>query len=126
MDCVALGDSIAVGISQSSSCRRMAVVGYPSQKILVMSRNVNADTVIISAGSNDPTNPSLRNNLYNIRKNVKAKKVVWVAPYDQTASSVVREVANYFNDRVVYLTEYKTNDKVHPRNYSLLAKDALR
>lgn len=126
MDCVALGDSIAVGISQHSQCRKAAIVGVPSAKILTMAKNVSADTVVISAGSNDPNNPSLRGNLYNIRKSVKAKRVIWIAPYNQNAAAVVREVASYFNDGVIHLTNYASGDRVHPKNYRLLAKDALK
>lgn len=126
MDCVALGDSIAVGISQHSRCRKAAIVGVPSAKILTMAKNVSADTVVISAGSNDPHNPKLKSNLIGIRQSINTKRVIWIAPYNDRAARIVREVAAIYGDGYISLTNYTSNDRVHPRNYRLLAKDALK
>jgi hypothetical protein len=126
MECVALGDSIAVGISQFSNCKKVAVVGYSSKKILVLSKNINSEIVVISVGSNDPHNPKLRSNLIAIRNNVTAKKVIWIVPYDIMAGKVVREVAIMHGDKIVSLTNYKTNDNLHPRNYSELTKGIFK
>jgi len=125
MDCVALGDSIAVGISQVSSCRKNAIVGVSSGKIATMSHNVSSDIVVISAGSNDPMNASLRDNLLKIRNNVKAKKIVWIAPYNARASSVVRDIARLYGDGIVQLSSFSTKDGLHPSNYRDLAREVL-
>lgn len=126
MDCVALGDSIAVGISQVSSCRKNAIIGVSSAKIASMVHNVTSDVVVISAGSNDPLNLELRSNLIKIRSRITAKRVVWIVPYNQRASSIVREVASMYGDATVSLTSFSTRDRVHPSNYRNVANEALR
>lgn len=126
MYCIALGDSIAVGISQHSHCRKAAIVGVPSSKIISMAKNVSADVVVISAGSNDPNNPKLKTNLIDVRRNIKSNKIIWIVPYNERAARIVREVATIYGDGYISLTNHASSDRIHPKNYRLLSKDVLK
>ena len=70
--CLIAGDSIAVGVAPYlPRCAVNAKVGITSTAII---RRVGAaNLLIISAGSNDPRNPRLINNLKSIRAKATAK-----------------------------------------------------
>jgi hypothetical protein len=118
IDCIAVGDSIAVGTGQAMHCTVRAHVGWSSSKIVTLSNGVKAELCIISAGSNDPKNPKLIVNLKKIRNNLDCNKVVWIKPINPTAANAVL-AAKKGNDSVVSFTPSK--DKVHPKSYSTLA-----
>ena len=118
IDCIAVGDSIAVGTGQAMHCTVRAHVGWSSSKIVTLSNGVKAELCIISAGSNDPKNPKLIVNLKKIRNNLDCNKVVWIKPINSTAANAV-SAAKKGNDSVVSFTPSK--DKVHPKSYSTLA-----
>lgn len=115
MDCVAIGDSIAVGVSRPLGCETRAYVGWPSNKIINLASGRYHATCIISAGSNDPNNPHLRINLKKIRDRAKCSSYVWIQP--------TMSVAKEYGDVVISFTPSK--DRVHPRSYSELAKKVL-
>ena len=118
MSCFTLGDSIALGLALISPCEHSAKVGISSAA--VARYNVpQRDVTVISAGSNDPANPKLRNNLIAIRK--KAHNiVVWIVPQNGRAAYVVRSVAGSYGDRTA--TFKPSRDGVHPRSYRELKK----
>ena len=118
IDCVAVGDSIAVGTGQAMHCVVRAHVGWSSNKIITLSNGVKAELCIISAGSNDPKNPKLIVNLKRIRNNVDCDKVVWIKPVNSTAAKAVFTAKNP-SDSVISFTPSK--DNVHPKNYRTLA-----
>lgn len=118
IDCVAIGDSIAVGAGQAMHCTVKAHVGWTSTKIVTLSNGVKAQLCIISAGSNDPKNPKLIVNLKKIRNNLNCNKIVWVKPINSTAANAVY-AAKKANDSVVSFTPSK--DNVHPKSYKTLA-----
>lgn len=117
IDCIAVGDSIAVGTGQAMHCTVRAHVGWPSGKIITLSNGVKAELCIISAGSNDPKNPKLVVNLKKIRNNVNCKKVVWIKPVNSTAANAVYSAKNA-TDSIVSFTPSK--DNVHPKSYKAL------
>jgi len=120
-DCVAIGDSIAVGVGKNLGCEMRAFVGYPSTKIIKLADGKYHRICIISAGSNDPDNPKLIDNLKKIRLAVKCTAVVWIAPINKTANKAVKYVA--MKDNVV---EIKLSvDNVHPKSYNTLARDIV-
>jgi hypothetical protein len=121
IDCIAIGDSIAVGTGKALSCEVRAHVGWPSSKIINLANGAKAELCIISAGSNDPNNPKLLLNLKTIRGKIDCVKVVWILPVNPKASSTVRKAAA--GDKVVSFTPGK--DNVHPKNYNVLAKKCL-
>lgn len=122
IDCVAVGDSIAVGTGQALGCEIRAHVGWPSSKIVNLANGVKSELCVISAGSNDPKNPKLLINLKTIRGKLDCVKVVWIQPVNKTASSAVRNAARA-GDKIVSFTPSK--DNVHPKNYNTLAKKCL-
>lgn len=126
MDCVAIGDSIAVGIAAVSQCEDRARVGRSSAQVLATIERTKAGTVIISVGSNDPTNPELLRNLRRIRDKVKGSElVVWISPYNQYAASAVKQIAMMYGDGLIDLRDHRTKDGVHPSNYVKVASEAL-
>lgn len=104
----------------------MAQVGRSSSQVLATIERTKAGTVIISVGSNDPTNPELMRNLRRIRDKVTGSgMVVWIAPYNQYASGAVKQIAAIYHDGVIELKHHRTRDGVHPSNYPKLAEEAL-
>lgn len=120
MTCLIVGDSLATpaGLGgQFPQCEVRAHVGLPSRSIIGLSGGVFS-WAVISAGSNDPSNPALRSNLEAIRARISAR-VVWVAPANARAAWTVRAVASAHGDGVA--TFAPGGDHVHPKSYSALA-----
>lgn len=122
IDCVAIGDSIAVGVGQAMHCTVRAHVGWSSSKIINLTNGVKSELCVISAGSNDPNNPKLLLNLKTIRGKIDCVKVIWIQPINKKAASAVRN-AKRGGDSVVTFSPSK--DNVHPKSYSALAKKCL-
>lgn len=119
MDCALIGDDIAVGLAtQRFNCTIDAKVGISSAAIV--GRAYDSDIMIVSAGSNDPLNKHLIDNLRAIRSKTKGQ-VIWIIPIHPKAAASVRFIANEFGDSVVTFTPGM--DHVHPRSYSTLAAD---
>lgn len=122
MDCVAVGDSIAVGIGQAAQCSIYAKVGASSSYIAKHTSPTGATVAVISAGSNDPHNPTLKKNLLDIRAKISADTVVWILPYDRKAAVVVKSVSRAYSDAYIDLGTFKTRDGVHPSSYNAVAE----
>lgn len=122
MDCIAVGDSIAVGIGQAAHCTVNAKVGASSSYIAGLDIATGKDITVISAGSNDPTNPKLRSNLDKIRSKITSKRVIWILPYNRKAAAVVKAVAVQHGDGYIDLSAFKTRDGVHPSSYGSVAR----
>lgn len=122
IDCIAIGDSIAVGIGQAAHCSINAKVGASSSYVADHVVSSSRDVAVISAGSNDPSNPKLRTNLDRIRSKIVAKRVVWILPYDRKAAAVVKAVAVQHGDGYIDLSGFKTRDGVHPSSYQSVAR----
>ena len=117
-ECLAIGDSIAVGVGEATGCTIAAQVGRTTAQQAALIRPLNAEWVVISLGSNDPRSPNLMQNLLFVRANIIAKKVVWLLPYDIGAADVVRKVAAQHRDGfLALLNNFSTKDGVHPANY---------
>ena len=119
IDCLAIGDSIAVGVGQAMHCTVRAHVGWPSSKIVTLSNGVRAELCIISAGSNDPKIPKLIVNLKKIRNNLNCNRVVWIKPVNRTASAAVSAAMRGTDSSVSFVPG---KDNVHPKSYNSLAK----
>lgn len=126
MVCLILGDSIAVGTHQALAaqhlvCERRARVGASSNEIDHYPV-INADTVVISAGSND--NP--RNNnvptYERLRAKYTGKKVVWILPRHRTLASQVLKVVRKYNDGFVDGYGFESVDNLHPKSYNSVAR----
>lgn len=105
-NCVAIGDSIAVGLSWITHCTQLAQVGRTTAKQAAIVTKLETGTAIISLGSNDPMNPNLLRDLRTVRAAVQASFVVWVVPYHRDAATAVRAVARAYGDGMIELRNY--------------------
>jgi len=124
-DCVAIGDSIALGVGTTPplTCEIRAAVGLTSSKIVNLANGKFHVYCVISAGSNDPTSSKLTSNLTMIRNQSVCKFYVWVLPVNASASKTVSNIANQFHDKTV--TFVPGPDNIHPANYTTLAGSIL-
>jgi pyruvate/2-oxoacid:ferredoxin oxidoreductase alpha subunit len=101
IDCLILGDSIAVGThSAKPECEVHAQVGINSRNFNKKYKNdFAAKIVAISLGSNDGKNIKTINELIELRNRVHADKVYWILPAnDSRIQEVVENVATMFED----------------------------
>ena len=134
LECLILGDSIAVGIStQRPECATIAKGGINSWSWVNknITKNLYAKTVIISLGSNDHKYVKTKRELETIRENVKADRVFWILPQGNLKASevpieriqeYVNTVAKHYGDTVLPI-QHVSSDNIHPtsRGYKTLA-----
>ena len=129
LDCLILGDSIAVGTATyRPECVAYAKGGINSQQwrkqYLESDQGAlpTAKTVIISLGSNDHTGVRTILELQQIRKAVKADRVFWILPHGNNKSnsldidwiqSFVKVVAGENGDVVLPINRVQ-KDNIHP------------
>jgi len=129
IDCLILGDSIAVGTHMfKQECVAYATGGLNSKQWV--DRNVGkspyiAKTVIISLGSNDHKYVKTLTELRTIRELTKADRVYWILPVVKAdIQEVVRKVAAEWGDTVLPITRLQP-DGIHPSwaGYKQIAKE---
>ena len=123
LECLILGDSIAVGVTAARpECVHMATVGINSRDWWHSNGHrplidmMEYHTVVISLGTNDGQTPTLTY-LELIRGKVKADRVLWIVPQAQFAEarSAVLAVADQFRDSIIEIpTKDLARDKIHP------------
>jgi hypothetical protein len=121
IECLVMGDSIAVGIGQySPQCKTIAKVGITSKKWYLNYKEFitseNYKKVVISLGSNDSWHITSES-LYNIRKQLKADKVIWIltsSVLKPTQRIIIKEIANEFKDITIDISEHISKDGIHP------------
>ena len=126
LECLILGDSIAVGIAQyRPECVLQARVGISSsgwnRRFLVS--KVNAKNTIISLGTNDYSESKTFLELVTLRKSMSGN-VTWILPANGTErQTAVVKIAQMYNDVTLVIPELK-KDKIHPtaRAYKQLAE----
>lgn len=124
MSCFIFGDCLALGLAAvMGGCASDAKVGIPSAAVIAKAPASYYDLVVVSTGSNDPTNPRLSHNLEAIRGKLHAGRVVWVRPVNAVAGAAVASVAARHGDGVAHVLPGR--DHVHPRNYHVLAAAVL-
>ena len=118
LDCLIMGDSIAVGTAQvRQECVSYSKGGINSYQWL----NANVDkspyvakTVIISLGSNDHKYVKTLVELRNIRELTKANRVYWILPaIKPDIQEMVKKVAAENGDTVLPITRLQ-KDGIHP------------
>ena len=119
LECLILGDSIAVGTHQfRPECAVYARSGITSHgwNKLFGNNSLAAETVIISLGTNDWKGANTYAKLHEIRTKITGKQVFWIAP-NQTAKPLVYQdvnnIAGMFGDEVISTNRYQ-QDKIHP------------
>ena len=127
LDCLILGDSIAVGLHQV----RKECVAYTQGGINTWQFNRQfpgeffSNSVIISLGSNDHKYLNTKKELEALRKRVLAKdKVIWILPAGNLKASgvnigdivtIIIEIAKEYGDTVVDThPNYRSKDGIHP------------
>lgn len=116
IDCLILGDSIAVGTGMfRKECTTLAQTGITSKDFnkKYNKGSFEASTIVISLGSNDSENIQTLKELFTLRQVVKAKKVYWILPANKESKREdVLMIADKFEDVAISFTPSK--DKIHP------------
>ena len=117
LECLILGDSIAVGTAQARpECVSYARGGWNSWQWNrdYLKHDLSADTVIISLGSNDHKGVKTRQELEKLRDKVKGKRVYWIMPaIKPDIQEIVEDIANKNSDWIVKIPQL-SSDGVHP------------
>lgn len=126
LDCLILGDSIAVGTHQQRyECKVLAKVGWNSWQWNrdYLKNNLTAKTVVISLGSNDHKGIKTKAELQRIREKVGVTaKVFWILPHGnlpaggvpiEQIQQIVRSMAAEYGDIVLPITRVQ-KDNIHP------------
>ena len=117
LDCLVLGDSIAVGTQQFR--QECTLVGKGGINTWQFNKNYAqkiepANTVIISLGSNDHNGVNTFQELLVMRQRVEGKRVFWILPAIKPhIQDMVQIIAKNFGDTVLPITKLQP-DKVHP------------
>jgi lysophospholipase L1-like esterase len=126
LECLILGDSIAVGIAQHRpECATYVKVGINSYAWVNqnITKPLAAKTVVISLGSNDHQNIKTHRELHTLRELTKGDRVYWILPANKLEiQELVKQIAQEYGD--VVLGFQPSRDKVHPtaQGYRELAK----
>lgn len=135
LECLILGDSIAVGLNAiRTECSAFAKGGINTYQWnnRYVTKDLAAKTVIISLGSNDHKYVKTKRELETMRMLVKADRVYWVLPHGNLRASAVdiaqvqndiRLIASAYGDTVLPIL-HVTADNIHPstRGYKDLAE----
>jgi lysophospholipase L1-like esterase len=126
LDCIILGDSIAVGLGQARpDCVVFAVSGISSERYLqVFPTTAEARIAIISLGVNDGEGAATADNLRLLRRKVTASTIYWlVAGSNPAIRAAVHTVAGEFADRLIDVAPLAGPDHIHPdrAGYAALA-----
>jgi lysophospholipase L1-like esterase len=117
LECLILGDSIAVGTAQfRPDCAVYAKGGINSHNWLNknVGKNLTAKSVIISLGSNDHQGVKTFHELMAIRQLTDAGRVYWIVPANKPdVAEIVEIIARNFGDTVLPITKL-SKDGVHP------------
>jgi len=128
IDCLILGDSIAVGTHQfKPECVAYAKGGINSWQWNKQNadKKLNAKTVIISLGSNDHEGVRTMWELQQLRTKVSAERVFWILPaIKPDVQKMVQIVAKDHGDIVLPIEKLQP-DKIHPSwsGYRKLAEE---
>lgn len=124
LECLIVGDSIAVGTKQFAPyCELQGKGGINTWQFNKMyPGNFNAGTVIISLGSNDHQYVKSYDQLTAMRRRVGAKNVYWILPAGNLKASnvpiekiqaMVRDIADKNGDTVLPIRGLQP-DGIHP------------
>lgn len=133
IDCMIIGDSIAVGTSTARpECVSYARGGWNSwqwnKDYLSRTSEKPAKTLIISLGANDHKGIKTEQELRKMRSAVKADRVFWIDPGKDRKpiphDAIIR-IAQEYGDTVIARPQgHMSSDGVHPtgRGYKILGE----
>ena len=125
IDCLIVGDSIALGTKQfMKHCADYAKGGINTTQWnrQYQNRELAARTLIISLGSNDHKYVKTYDGLFEMRQRVDADRVYWILPAGNNPASgvkitdiqkIVQDVAEYYGDTVLSINSLQP-DGIHP------------
>jgi lysophospholipase L1-like esterase len=118
LECLILGDSIAVGTHQARpECVAYAKGGWNTWQWNrdYLKNSLIAKTVIISLGSNDHKGVRTKAELQRIREKVgTTARVFWILPaINPEVQAIVKSMAEEYGDTVLPITRLQ-KDGVHP------------
>lgn len=133
LECLVLGDSLAVGVGQiRKECVTYAKSGinsydYVNRHVFHTHGTNQAKTIIISLGSNDTRNIKTYEELDTLRQLVKADRVYWILPAIKDIKRAdVQRVADKYKDYVIDSRKHElSTDGVHPtyQGYKAIANE---
>ena len=128
IQCIMIGDSIAVGVGQARpECETIARVGISSARYvatMLPRGRTSAGTAVISLGVNDGDTTGTLDNLREVRSRIDAPAVVWLLPgLKEDVRDMIRTVAAENNDRTLDTRPQVGRDHLHPtgRGYETIA-----
>lgn len=117
IDCMIIGDSIAVGTQQfRKECVAYATGGLNTKQWnnKYRSADLTASNVIISLGTNDHDGVNSFKELLAMRQRVTAERVYWIMPpIKPHIQAMVEIIAKNFNDTIITTNRLQA-DKIHP------------
>jgi lysophospholipase L1-like esterase len=118
LECLILGDSIAVGTHQARpECVAYAKGGWNTGQWNrdYLKNDLTAKTVIISLGSNDHKGVKTKAELQRIREKVgTTARIFWILPaINPEVQAIVKSMAEEYGDTVLPITRLQ-KDGVHP------------
>jgi lysophospholipase L1-like esterase len=126
LECLILGDSIAVGTHQARpECVAYAKGGWNTSQWnrAYLNKDLSAQTVIISLGSNDHKGIRTRAELQRIREKVgTTARVFWILPHGnlpaggvpiEQIQQIVKAMALEYGDTVLPIARI-SKDNIHP------------
>ena len=133
LDCMIIGDSIAVGTAQARpECVSYAKSGWNSwawnKDYLLQASAQPAKTIIISLGANDHKGIKTEQELRKMREAVKGNRVFWISPGKERrpiAQDAIERIAQEYGDTVISRPlNHMSADGVHPtgRGYKILGE----
>ncbi len=133
IDCMIIGDSIAVGTSMARpECVSYAKGGWNSwqwnKDYLSKASTQPARTVIISLGANDHKGVKTEQELRKMRSAVKADRVFWISPgadRKPVPQAAIEQIAREYGDTVLPRpVNHMSADGIHPtgRGYKILGE----
>ena len=133
IDCMIIGDSIAVGTAMARpECVNYAKGGWNSwqwnKDYLSKASAQPARTVIISLGANDHKGVKTEQELRKMRSAVKADRVFWISPgadRKPVPQAAIEQIAREYGDTVLPRPlGHMSADGVHPtgRGYKILGE----
>ena len=135
LDCLILGDSIAVGTKMfaPTECVSYAHGGWNSWQWnkKYLDQPLDARTVVISLGTNDHQYIKTEKELRKLREHITSAKVIWIMPPCNTGfckpevNAAVEKIARENRD-IIISTDHVQPDHIHPSwaGYKELVKKA--
>ena len=132
VDCMVIGDSIAVGVAMyRPECVSYSRGGWNSwqwnKDYLAHSTTKPYETIIISLGANDHAGVQTEAQLRKMRSAIKGKRVFWIDPGKDrkpVPHNAIVNIATEYGDTILPRPkDHMSADKVHPTGtgYKILA-----